>query len=125
MADGDEQLPLTAPDQEAASAEDAHPRNFERAAQQEHRNEAAALRQIISQEVRGMPELSNMCIMVWQRQLLVTSQSFFSLFGAWSSQPDRQDRAGWICTQPARGWGIVACCRCMQAGTGRPACCRP
>ena len=77
MADGDEQLPLTAPDQEAASAEDAHPRNFERAAQQEHRNEAAALRQIISQEVRSMPELSNMCIMVWQRQLLVTSQKSF------------------------------------------------
>lgn len=54
VADGDEQLPLTAPDQEPASAEDAHPRNFERAAQMEHRDEARAMRAIISTEVGSL-----------------------------------------------------------------------
>ena len=91
MADGDEQLPLTAPNQEAASAEDAHPRSFERAAQQEHRNEAAALRQINSQEVRGMRGqgavchvMPDSCILL---QVLLTAMVHGRvLSGPWSSK---------------------------------------
>ena len=58
VAEGDDQLPLTAADQEPASAEDAHPRSFERAAAQEHRDEAQALRSLVSEEVRPLPKSS-------------------------------------------------------------------